>query len=276
MDTPLIQTEMIGRVRQLCRSDQRIMSALLYGSFAKAEGDEFSDIEFYIFIAESEYEAFDQVEWLSRISPVSLYFITDQGNGVAIFENLIRGEFHFQRPSQMPGLRAHRRIASFPDADSMRIVDRNGEMQKYLDYLSGPGPDRRSKESVVTLYHNFLNSMLAGFDVLARGERARALDTLGMVHRYLLWLVRVHEGKMLNSESRAFKDLEKDLSESAYARYVKCTGSLHRKSLEHAYRATWSWGKELIHSIARKYEIALDEGLIQSLNVRFSNTLKRK
>jgi lincosamide nucleotidyltransferase B/F len=274
MSKRLIQEEMIDQVRHLCYEDQRIQAALMYGSFARGEGDEFSDIEFYLFIDSSEYKTFDQVEWIGQVAPIFFNFVTPQGISVAIFKNLIRGEFHFLKSSEMPGLRAFRQIASFPDTDSMRIIDRTGELQKYLDYLSGPGPDRQSRESVLTLYHNLLTTILSGIDQLGRGERARSLDTLGMVQRLLLWLVRIQEGKILHSESRAFRNLEKDLSNAAYDRYVTCTGSLREQSLEHAYQCAWAWSKELMTSPANPYESPIDRLLIESLDSRFLRILE--
>lgn len=39
------QYAMIEQVRQLCTNDPRVVSALMFGSFAIGEGDQFSDIE---------------------------------------------------------------------------------------------------------------------------------------------------------------------------------------------------------------------------------------
>ncbi len=44
----LIQEAMVERVRELCRADRRVTGAFMYGSFTLGEGDEFSDIEFYV------------------------------------------------------------------------------------------------------------------------------------------------------------------------------------------------------------------------------------
>ncbi len=44
----LIQEVMIERVRELCHADRRVTGAFMYGSFTLGEGDEFSDIEFYV------------------------------------------------------------------------------------------------------------------------------------------------------------------------------------------------------------------------------------
>src|SRR5215213_6211107 len=92
--TMLQQQSMIERTRRVCREDGGLVAAMMYGSFAQNEGDEFSDIEFILFFEDGELANLDQEEWVSRISPVGLYFVNEYGNGTAIFENLVRGEFH--------------------------------------------------------------------------------------------------------------------------------------------------------------------------------------
>jgi lincosamide nucleotidyltransferase len=43
---PMLQQEaMIERTRRVCREDERLAAAMMYGSFAQGEGDGFSDIE---------------------------------------------------------------------------------------------------------------------------------------------------------------------------------------------------------------------------------------
>jgi predicted nucleotidyltransferase len=56
----LRQEEMIGRVREACERDDRLVSALMYGSFALGEGDAFSDIEFYLFFRDDALEEIDE------------------------------------------------------------------------------------------------------------------------------------------------------------------------------------------------------------------------
>lgn len=48
----LFQQQMIERVRELCERDTRLLSALMYGSFAHGRGDQHSGIEFYLFFDE--------------------------------------------------------------------------------------------------------------------------------------------------------------------------------------------------------------------------------
>jgi lincosamide nucleotidyltransferase len=276
MPSRLIQEDMIDRVRQLCQQDQRISVAMMYGSFTKGEADEYSDIEFYIFIRDSDYKTFDATEWIRQISPLGIYFVNQIGFSVAIFENLVRGEFGFQRLSSLPNIRTYKDIANFKDISSMVILDRTGELEEHLKFLAGPRQTRSTREQTVLLYYNYLNSMLSGVNVLARGERARALDTFEFVQKFLLWLVRIHEDKMLYGETRAYKNIEKDIPGPIYARYVECTGSLHGDSLERAYGAAWSWGKELINALALRFEIDLPSTLIESMDSHITGILKVK
>jgi lincosamide nucleotidyltransferase B/F len=154
----------------------------------------------------------------------------------------------------------------------MLLLDRTGELRE-LCLRSATGFQRTSRDSVVSSYNNVLNFLLTGLCLLARGERARALDTLSMVHRYILWLVRIHEGKILLSDTRAFRNLERDISPSAYNRFVECTGSLQGDGLERAYEATWLWSKQLIYELMERYEINVPLKLIELIDSRLADSL---
>jgi lincosamide nucleotidyltransferase B/F len=104
MKTVFVQEQMIGRVRRLCHQDERVAAALMYGSFSHGEGDEFSDIEFYVFVTDAEFDNFVPVDWVKQISPLVLYFVNDFGLGIAIFENMVRGEFNFEKMSEMSNI----------------------------------------------------------------------------------------------------------------------------------------------------------------------------
>jgi predicted nucleotidyltransferase len=61
---PMVQQEaMIERTRRVCREDERLAAAMIYGSFAQGEGDGFSDIEFILFFRDEDLEVLDQEEW---------------------------------------------------------------------------------------------------------------------------------------------------------------------------------------------------------------------
>ena len=156
----------------------------------------------------------------------------------------------------------------------MLIVDRTGELLDHLRAISGPGPARGTLQQVAQLWHRFLNWMLFGTGVLARGERARALEILWWVQRYLLWLGRLREGSTVHWQTPS-KGVEDDLSPAAYDRYVTCTAGLRDGDLERAYRAAWTWGKEMIRVLA--VEIGVDplETLIQRLDLYMVDILDK-
>jgi lincosamide nucleotidyltransferase len=96
---------MIERVRRVCQEDQRLTAAMMYGSFVQGEGDGLSDIAFILFFEDDALEDLDQEE---RILPDELYFVNEYGNGTVIFDNLVRGEFHFDPPRGSQGSTSHR------------------------------------------------------------------------------------------------------------------------------------------------------------------------
>ncbi len=263
----LLQEEMIARVREVCAQDERVVAAWMYGSFTKGEGDRFSDIEFLLYLYEAAHSTVDPATWVAQIAPVAVYFVNEFGVGTAIFENLIRGEFHFDRASDMSKIRAFKATAGFPPVDAMLILDRTGELTSHLQVLSGPGPERASAENLASLWNSLLNWMLFGINVLARGERIRALELLGAAHHQLLWLARVCEGTTEHWFMPS-KNAERDLSPAALARFAECTATLDDASLERAYRAAWTWGKELARALAKVQPFDVHESLIQRLDVR--------
>ena len=90
------QEVMIEKVRELCEEDERVVAVLMYGSFALTQGDRFSDIEFYLFFEDEALESLDEEAWVRQIAPLELYYANEFGNDTAIFENLVRDEFHFE------------------------------------------------------------------------------------------------------------------------------------------------------------------------------------
>src|SRR5215217_3982458 len=119
----LQQEVMIERVRELCEDDGHVVAALMYGSFALGQGDQFSDIEFYLFFEEEALGGLDEEAWVGRIAPLGIYYVNELGNGTAIFENLVRGEFHFEAASDV-GLVDVWETAAFPSLAWRVLVDK--------------------------------------------------------------------------------------------------------------------------------------------------------
>ena len=260
----LPQEVMIERVRELCDQDECVVSALMYGSFALGEGDRFSDIEFYLFFADGASEGLQEEAWVGQIAPLALYYVNEFGNSTAIFENLVRGEFHFEAASNV-GLVDAWESAWFPSLESAVLVDKNGELSGRVGRLVRRPPDLDTPERALFLCRSLMNWTLMGANLLERGEYARAEAFLTLVHGHLLQAVRLVEGKSANWLSPT-RRLEEDASAASYERYRACTAALDTERLVCAYASTWEWGRELMSELATRHALALPEALLDRLD----------
>jgi lincosamide nucleotidyltransferase B/F len=272
----MLQEAMIERVRQLCRLDERLAAAMMYGSFAQSEGDEFSDIEFILFFYDKVLDDVNQEEWVSRIAPVELYFVNEYGNGTAIFENLVRGEFHFDKASDIERIdESWKETDWLPSLEAALVLDRTGELTRRLRRIVGPTLARNTPEQIRFLCNCFVNWFLFGSNLLARGELARALALLGIVQDQLLRMIRVSE-RSTEHWFNPSKLLEKDISETSYARFVACTANLDERALWRAYLSAWSWGRELMSSLAQGHGVALLVALLDRLDCHLTSAYRSR
>jgi lincosamide nucleotidyltransferase B/F len=262
----LQQEVMIEKVRELSERDERVVATLMYGSFALGQGDRFSDIEFYLFFKDEVSEGLEEEAWVGQIAPLDLYYVNEFGNGTAIFEDLVRGEFHFEAASNV-GLVDAWETAWFPSLDSAVLVDKTGELSSRVARLVRRPPDLDTPERALFLCRSLMNWTLMGANLLERGEYARAEAFLTLVHGHLLQAVRLVEGKSANWLSPT-RRLEEDASATSYERYRACTASLEADQLAWAYASTWEWGQELMGELAARHALELPEELFDKLDQR--------
>jgi lincosamide nucleotidyltransferase len=270
----MLQLRMIARLREACREDERVTGALMFGSFTTGEGDAFSDIESAVFIRDDAFESFGQRAWLDAVSPVAAYFPDDFGHHTALFENGVRGEFHFMRASDVSVVAGWWGYGWFPSLDAAVLLDRTGELSRHASALVGGPPARGGAALVEGLASNLLNLTLLGANLLNRGEFARAWALLAKAHENLLKLVRLHEGTTDHwpTPSRA---LEGDLSATAYRRYVTCTAGAQPGALCAAYRESWRWSRELFETVAGPPDIVLPATVIAQVERLLDEALAR-
>ena len=260
------QVVIIEKVRELCSQDERVVAALMYGSFALGQGDCFSDIEFYLFLDEEALGDLEEQAWVGQIAPLELYYVNEFGNGTAIFENLDRGEFHFEVASNVGLVDAWER-AWFPSLESAVLVDKSGELSARVGRLVRRPPDLDTPERTLFLCRSLMNWTLMGANLLERGEYARAEAFLTLVHDHLLQALRLVEGKSDNWLSPT-RRLEEDASATSYERYRTCTAALEAEQLVSAYASTWQWGRELMGQLAARHALTLPEALLDKLDRR--------
>jgi len=260
----LLQKRMIQSVKEKCEQDSNVTSCMMYGSFTKGEGDQYSDVEFYIFIKDNTFEFFQSRQWIAEIASYDLMFQNEYGTEVVIFSNLIRGEFHFLPESNIKVINTFKPTGVFPDTESMFIYDVTGKLKPYLDDLGGNGPERMTNENVNFAFNNFVNAWLMGINVLKRGEAARSLEILTHVQKYILHLLRVREQKVerwLNFT----KNLENDLSAEAYKEYSLITSKLQKDELENAYIHALMLVEKLTEKLKPDYDFEVNMGIIHKL-----------
>ncbi|EFV76498.1 MULTISPECIES: hypothetical protein [Cytobacillus] len=261
----LIQKKIIQSVRDKCIQDKSVSACMMYGSFTKGEGDQYSDVEFYIFIDDDKVENFSSRLWISEIYSVDLIFYNDYGTEVVIFSNMIRGEFHFLPESEIEIIRSFKPTGVFPDTDSMYIYDSTNQLKPLLDDLGGDGPDRMTDENVNFAFNNFVNTWLMGVNVMKRGELARSLEVLTQVQKFILQLIRVKEQtveRWLNST----KNLEEDISTESYNDYAAITSTLKEKEIKNAYKSALKLAEKLNYILAAHYRVEVNKDLISKLH----------
>ncbi len=271
----LPQEELIERVRALCREDSRCRAALMYGSFVFGEGDRYSDVEFVLFFEPGTLEALDRRAWLEGIAPVLLYTVNDFGTPNTIFDNLVRGEFHFHELPEMEELlKSWQGAVHFPSVVAPLLYDETGKLAPLLKMLVGEAPRRDRAEALQSLVDNAVNWLLFGINVLERGEEARALELLSIVQRRLLLMARVVEGRTArwHIPSRA---LEEELSPESYRRFVRCTAPLERQALRSAYESSWRWILDLQEVLHERYGVVLAQALVEGIDRRLEEQGER-
>ena len=147
---------------------------------------------------------------MAQVAPVLLYYVNESGNGTAIFENMVRGEFHFDGASRRDLIEAWESI-SFPSLGTAVLSDKDGELARMVSRLVGPPPDLDTPERAFFLRNSLVNWILMGINLLRRGEYARADMFLTLVHRHLLQAARLVDGTTANWLSPS-RRLEEDLS----------------------------------------------------------------
>jgi lincosamide nucleotidyltransferase B/F len=257
------QLRLIERVRHVCRHDDRLDAALMYGSFAQGTGDAHSDIEFWLFFAAHRRHEVDPATWCGEVAPVRLLVRNEFGAHVAFFPPLIRGEFHFASTDDLAAVRAW--PARGAPVDHMIVVDRAGRLRRVLAALPERATAAGDWAEAEDLCGRFANWLLLAHHVAARGEVLRALDALGQVQRHLLWLARLAEGNTahwLTPSRRA----EGELTRATLDRLAGTQATADRDSVRRAVRAAWRLGRDLWTALATLHGRSMPADLFEELD----------
>lgn len=113
-DTRLPQTQLrphhqntLNRFVSACQDDERVEAVFLVGSYASGTADSFSDIDFYLFVADEMYEGFchGRATFIHRLgNPIFLEDFDIPNVSFFIFPDGAEGELTIGRASQLPHL----------------------------------------------------------------------------------------------------------------------------------------------------------------------------
>jgi lincosamide nucleotidyltransferase len=170
----LVQERLIIRVREVCKADERLDAALMYGSFAAGEGDAHSDVEFWLFFAPRRRGEVDARAWCARVAPVLHVVRNEFGSDVVVFPGLVRGEFHFATTDDIPMVRTW--PARGAATDQMIVLDRGGQLRPALESLPEHAAAPHDGGQAERLCGRFANWLLLAHHVASRGETLRAWD----------------------------------------------------------------------------------------------------
>lgn len=253
----MVQLQMIDRTKFIAQQDENVSAVFMYGSFTKNEGDPYSDIEFYVFLKSKN--DFSAISWVGQIHPVALYFTNEYGSEVAIFENMVRGEFHFLKTDEVEIIKTWDGLVTFSDFDQMNLVDKEGILAATFEQIKTISPDRATDQSTSWLSQSLLNGLLTANNLIQRGEWAHTHQMMSNVQKYLLWLIRIATNKTQHWESPT-KSLEKDIDPIWYSAYQKTTSDLQPENIILSFEQSIKTTKKLfdIMNIDRPLKEILD------------------
>lgn len=240
------QLKLIDKVKSQAYSDDNISAVLMYGSFTKGEGDQYSDVEFYVFI--KDMDIFNSREWVSNIRPIELFFTNEYGTEVAVFDNLIRGEFHFHSVSEIDVVKSWEGFMSFENADKMNLVDKDGLLSEALSSIEIISPDRNNPEDIQWIAESLINLLIMTGNLIKRKEIAHAQQSFFFIQRNIILLMRIENNSTKHWENPT-KKLEEEIPHTWYEKFSRTIPVLNIESLQSSFAACLSLCNELFERL---------------------------
>ena len=234
----------------------------MYGSFAQGIGDEYSDIEFWLFVTPGP-EQLDTREWCAAISPTTYLTENEFGAHVAFFPGPVRGEFHFAGSADIDSVRSW--PARGAAVDDMVVVDRNGVLTQALAALRVDPELPHTADEVEQLCGQFVNWLVVAHQVACRGEHQRAVDALAHTRRHLLWMARLSTGRTARwlTPSRL---AEADLPAGIVTELQATAATADPEQIAGAVGASWKAGRRYWSELSSRHDRPVPAALFAELD----------
>ncbi len=253
---------MVSRFADACSADDRIVAALLCGSRARGEADEYSDLDLCVITRD---DAFENViaERESLVGQLGeLVFIEDFGLDRIAFFILADGtecELFFGREGALEEVD----VGPFST-----LIDKRGILEGVEFPFAQPDPDERREQlrQVLNWFWHDLSHFMAA---LGRGELWWAYGQLEALRRYCVNLLRIEHG--VEAQEEAYEKLEKAVPVSELAALQPTFCPMERDAMlnaaldivsffrQHAPRVAGAHGSEYPAELERLMSGRLDE-----------------
>ncbi|MGE5675803.1 MAG: aminoglycoside 6-adenylyltransferase [Mycobacterium leprae] len=262
------QAELRSAVRQLAQSDDRITAAAAYGSYTRGEDDDFSDVEFILYIRPDALAAFSAgfADWVRQVRPILLAYQSYVGNQWVVFDNLVRGEFDLMPDTKIGDLDDWP-VEPIVDVARMVLLDKTGEgrlwaMAERLQERAATdkGPDPRALFS--QLANEVWYHLLFVHNYLSRGDYWAGRYLLeGMVQNPLVRMVRIARGNLNGAFRWTPRGLESDLPPEVVDGFRAITCRYEPEEIRQAWCGTVAFAREICAATSWPYPSALAEQL---------------
>jgi len=165
----------LQKLLQVSENDERIISVISYGSYARDDFDKFSDIDLYVFIGDDYFKNFDSEKWLESAFPVQFSYINSYGVTEVVFKYGTRGEFHF-----LPYSGAKNEIDGWKgkvfikDAGRTLLIDKRGELEESIIEITETGIVEDRKKTIDETVKEFADGIIFEWNILQRKDLFRS------------------------------------------------------------------------------------------------------
>lgn len=264
----LPQRALLERIVEHARETPEVQGLLLFGSFAGGTEDVHSDLDLGLYVADEAFLTFDLRRWLEPVAPVAAIYV-DPDCSTVIFDNLVRAEVHLGPPAAADAWPPLAGVIAYPSLERMVLLDRSGRFAASVAPLIGRLPPRDAVDGLQAVL-GLVNGLLVAEGCRRRGDLARALTHLGQAQAHLLRLARLAEAAF-DEWVAPERNLARDLSPDAYARYAEATARLDAVEIRRGIERSWRWGRELAATVDAE---PLDAATFQALDDRLAGPMR--
>lgn len=255
-----IQNKLKQNILNAIHTDKRIVGCVDYGSASEGRGDEWSDLDFALFIRNADLSAFEQgwKPWAAQFGPLLLAYVGGVGHPWAVYDTgglPLRVDFAFHAESTLG------QVLGWPNSPvstaAMICLDRTGgKLTALIGQMVGQS---LAPTDLATTFEqvcgDFWYYLLRTHAKLMREQHwAARHDFNFIIMGNLLALLRIESGSLERWRgSSPAVDIEKVISKQRLAQLNQCIPGAAMRDLKPAMFQAASLGCEVCAELAQKH-----------------------